>query len=158
MYRREPGNCFWYNITVSCQIAEVGSRMKMGCGGGAKQTSHRRNKWKKKSYFLWKRGVHLLWCCSSVWIRSASHPHSLYLAVPARHPGSERTLSVSWLQVGWWPWGQSCSEGRPGSWALAPVAFFLSRPVPTLLLSLLMEIQPEAANSSTGHCNAFETH
>lgn len=34
-------------------------------------------------------------------------------------------------------------------------SWFLSRSAPIVLLNLLMEIGPEAAKNSTGHCNAF---
>lgn len=82
-----------------------GQQNETGGGEGeqSKQVTGEINGRKKKSYFLWKRGVHLLWCCSSVWIRSASHPHSPYFSCASEGPvlwtHPERVLAASGLMA-----------------------------------------------------------
>lgn len=53
----EPGDCFGYSIMVSCQTAEVGSRLKTG---GEKQDKSQEKKNPGKTFVSMKEGSSVL--------------------------------------------------------------------------------------------------
>lgn len=63
----EPGNCFGYNIMVSCQTAEVGSRLQTG---GEKQDKSQEKKKIRKNIGFCERGF--IYSAGFIQLRNAS--------------------------------------------------------------------------------------